>query len=149
MRLLTFITLLILGSSCGTAKKALNATILNGDWTPIKQEMGGKEFPPAVFEKQKLIIHDSSYTLFAESVDKGILKYSDHNMDIYGKEGVNSGKHFTAIYKFENKQLTICYNLMGNGYRNLMKPKANPYIFFLYLRRTDKKIFKQPAYVSR
>ncbi|MFZ1261898.1 MAG: hypothetical protein WAT34_00195 [Chitinophagaceae bacterium] len=135
MRLLTFITLLILGSSCGTAKKALNATILNGDWTPIKQEMGGKEFPPAVFEKQKLIIHDSSYTLFAESVDKGILKYSDHNMDIYGKEGVNSGKHFTAIYKFENKQLTICYNLMGNGYPESYETKGKPLYFLSVFKK--------------
>ncbi|MBK7562275.1 MAG: TIGR03067 domain-containing protein [Chitinophagaceae bacterium] len=135
MRLLTFITLLILGSSCGTAKKALNATILNGDWTPIKQEMGGKEFPPAVFEKQKLIIHDSSYTLIAESVDKGILKYSDHNMDIYGKEGVNSGKHFTAIYKFENKQLTICYNLMGNGYPESYETKGKPLYFLSVFKK--------------
>lgn len=97
--------------------------------------MGGKEFPPAVFEKQKLIIRDSSYTLIAESVDKGILKYSDHNMDIYGKEGVNSGKHFTAIYKFENDQLTICYNLMGNGYPESYETKGKPLYFLSVFKK--------------
>jgi hypothetical protein len=44
------------------------------------------------------VIIDSNYTLTAESVDKGIVKYgSGDKMDIYGKEGVNMGKHFTAI----------------------------------------------------
>ena len=64
---------------------------MNGTWIPVKQEMGGKEFPSAVFEKKKLVISDSMYTLSAESIDKGVLTYSSGKMDIYGKEGVNAG----------------------------------------------------------
>ncbi len=95
------LTLLIFG--CSTTKKAeSNLTLLNGSWTPFKQEIGGKELPPSYFQTQKLIILDTTYTFTAESVDKGILNYKKGQMDIYGKEGVNKGKHFTALYKLEN-----------------------------------------------
>jgi len=106
------------------------ANKLNGTWIPVKQEIGGKELPKAVYEKQKLVIVDSNYILSAESVDKGVVKYGDGDkMDIYGKEGVNTGKHFTAIYKFENEQLTICYNLAGDSYPDGFETKSKPTLF--------------------
>lgn len=57
-----------------TKKNSLSLNVLNGSWTPIKQEIGGKDLPAVVFQKQKLIINDSSYTFSAESVDKGTVK---------------------------------------------------------------------------
>ncbi len=57
-------------------------------------------------------------------------------MDIYGKEGVNTGKHFTAIYKIENGQLTICYNLLGNIYPEAFETKGKP-MYFLSLFKKD------------
>ena len=51
-------------------------------------------------------------------------------MDIYGKEGVNTGKHFTAIYQFENGKLTVCYNLSGDSYPETFETKGKP-MFFL------------------
>ena len=90
----------------------------------------GKELPKVVYEKQKLVIVDSNYVFSAESVDKGVVKYRDGDkMDIYGKEGVNTGKHFTAIYKFENEQLTICYNLAGDSYPDGFETKSKPTLF--------------------
>jgi hypothetical protein len=99
MRTITFISLLAFSLGCISPKKAVTTTNkFNGTWIPVKQEISGKELPKAVYEKQKLVIIDSNYTLTAESVDKGIVKYgSGDKMDIYGKEGVNMGKHFTAI----------------------------------------------------
>ena len=130
MRLITFILLCSFGLSCTTTKKvAMSTNILNGTWIPIKQEMGGKELPAVVFEKQKLIISDSAYTFIAESTDKGIVEYNDNKMDIYGKEGVNVGKHFTAIYKLENGLLTICYNLAGDSYPDIFETKSKPTLF--------------------
>lgn len=116
---------------CISPKKAVTTTNkFNGTWIPVKQEISGKELPKAVYEKQKLVIIDSNYTLTAESVDKGIVKYgSGDKMDIYGKEGVNMGKHFTAIYKFENEQLTICYNLAGDSYPDAFETKSKPTLF--------------------
>jgi hypothetical protein len=101
----------------------------------VKEEIGGNSLPPTAFATQKLIINDTSYTFTAESVDKGVLKYDNGKMDIYGKEGVNSGKHFTAIYKFEpdssrkGEELTICYNLSGNGYPETFDTKGQQTFF--------------------
>ena len=109
--------------------------MLNGTWLPIAQEIGGTQLPVAAFEKQKLIITDSNYTEFAESIDKGIARYKDGKMDIYGKDGVNAGKHFTAIYIYQNKQLTICYNLMGNNYPEAFDTKGKPLYFLAIFKK--------------
>jgi uncharacterized protein (TIGR03067 family) len=143
MRLLTFISLLILGSGCTSTKNtAMKSNKLNGTWMPVKQELGGTLLPKAAFEKQKLIISDSTYTMIAESIDKGILKYRDDKMDIYSKEGVNAGKHFTAIYKYvpvtpngENEELTVCYNLSGNSYPEAFETKGKPMYFLSVFKK--------------
>lgn len=138
MRQLLIILLLCIAAGCaGTNNTTITSDNLNGTWVPVQQEFGGKVLPPATFEKQKLIINDHSYTLLAESVDKGELLYSNGKMDIYGKEGVNAGKHFTEIYKFENGQLTICYNLVGDSYPETFETKGKP-MFFL-------SVFKKEA----
>ena len=132
MRPITAFSLLFLALSYVTAK---TSDKLDGTWSPVQQEIGGKPLPKTVFEKQKLVISDSSYTLTAESVDKGVLKYANGKMDIYGREGVNAGKHFTAIYKFENGQLTICYNLAGDSYPDAFETKSKPVLFLSVFTR--------------
>jgi uncharacterized protein (TIGR03067 family) len=136
MRSITFIFLLILGlCSASTKNTALQSDDLNGTWIPVKQEMGGKSLPKAAFESQKLIISDSNYTVIAESVDKGVVKYKDDKMDIYGKDGVNAGKHFTAIYKYENEELTVCYNLAGDSYPQVFETKAKTLLFLSVFKK--------------
>ena len=108
---------------------------LNGTWVPIKQEIGGTSLPHAAFEKQKLIISDSTYTFIAESVDKGVVRYRDYKMDIYGREGVNAGKHFTARYKLKAWRLTICYNLSGDGYPETFETKGKPRFFLCVFKK--------------
>src|SRR5262245_54930798 len=93
-----FLLALLIGCA-GTNISSKKTENLNGSWIPVKEEIGGTMLPASAFEKQKLIISDSNYTFTAESVDKGIARYANGKMDIYGKEGVNAGKHFTAIYK--------------------------------------------------
>jgi uncharacterized protein (TIGR03067 family) len=130
MRLTTFISLIALGVCCISAKNTvIKSNKLNGTWLPVKQEIGGTQLAKAAFEKQKLIINDSAYTFTAESVDKGVVNYTEDKMDIYGKEGVNAGKHITAIYKFEDDQLAICYNLSGNSYPDAFETKGKPTFF--------------------
>jgi uncharacterized protein (TIGR03067 family) len=136
MKVTTMICLLIICVSCGTTKKTLkNSNVLNGSWTPVKQEIAGKDLPAVVFEKQKLVVLDTTYTFTAESTDKGILQYKNGQMDIYGKEGVNTGKHFTAIYKLDNDQLTICYNLSGDSYPLAFETKSKPTLFLSIFKR--------------
>jgi uncharacterized protein (TIGR03067 family) len=130
MRLITFICLLTLSLGCTSTKKTTaKSGNLNGTWIPVKQEIGGNELPNAAFDKQSLTIKDSNYTFIAESVDKGVVQYNQGKMDIYGKEGVNAGKHITAIYKYENEQLTICYNLTGSSYPQAFITTGKPLLF--------------------
>lgn len=136
MRHLTILLFICLAIGCDSAKNAnMNHDKLNGTWMPIKQEFGGTMLPKAAFENQKLIISDSIYTVIAESIDKGVVKHSDNKMDIYGKEGVNAGKHFTAIYKFENEVLTICYNLAGDNYPKTFDTKGKPMYFLSVFKK--------------
>ena len=137
MKTITFISLLALSLSYTGLKKAVTQTHnLNGTWIPVKQETAGKELPKAVYEKQKLVISDSNYTFTAESVDKGIVRYGKGDkMDIYGREGINTGKHFTAIYKFETEQLTICYNLTGDSYPDAFETKSKPTLFLSVFKK--------------
>jgi len=117
----------------------MKSSILDGTWVPIKQELGGKLLPKAIYAKQKLILSDSAYTFTAESIDKGVVSHRDDKMDIYGKEGVNAGKHFTAIYKYDNEQLSICYNLLGDGYPGSFETKSKPTLFLsVFARETVK-----------
>jgi len=133
-----FISLLLLGlSHAGTKNAAMRPNKLNGTWVPVTQEMGGKSLPKAAFEGQKLIIADSTYTVVAESIDKGIVKYKDDKIDIYGKEGVNAGRHFTAIYKYENEQLTVCYNLSGDSYPEAFETKSKPVLFLSVFKKEN------------
>lgn len=140
MRVLMFITISLLTLSCaGPKKTSATAGKLNGTWIPVNEEMGGKQLPKVAFETQKLIIADSNYTFTAESVDKGVVRYKDDKMDIYGKEGVNAGKHFTALYKYENEQLTICYNLKGDHYPESFETTGKPLYFLSVFKKETPK----------
>jgi uncharacterized protein (TIGR03067 family) len=137
MRQLTILVFLCLSIGCAT--KDTTSYFLNGTWTPVKQEFGGTQLPAIAFVTQKLIISDSTYTFSAESIDKGIVTYNKGNMDIYGKEGVNAGKHFTAIYKSENERLTICYNLSGDVYPEAFETKGKPMYFLSEFKKESTK----------
>ena len=111
---------------------------LNGNWIPIQQEMDGKIIPMTEMSAQQLTIKDTSYTFMAESVDKGSVQYANGKMDIYGREGVNAGKHFMAIYKLENEQLTICYDLKGESYPSSYDTKQHPFYFRSVFKKSSK-----------
>ncbi|WP_431213088.1 hypothetical protein ACQ86N_46910 [Puia sp. P3] len=114
---------------------SITATRLDGTWIPVKQEIGGTVLPATAFEKQRLIISDSNYAFVAESVDKGVVKYQDDKMDIYGKEGVNIGKHFTARYKYDKDELTVCYNLSGDSYPENFETQGKHNLFLCVFKR--------------
>lgn len=135
VKILLYVYIVFIYSVNGEAQ--IYSEIPEGTWIPVKQELGGREMPKEAFENQKLIISDSIYTFSAESVDNGTVKYDENKMDIFGKEGVNAGKHFTAIYKIENGQLIICYNLKGDSYPESFDTKENP-LFFMSVFEKEK-----------
>lgn len=93
--------------------------------------------PATYFQTQTLFIRDTTYTLTAESVDKGTLTYKKGRMDIYGKEGVNKDKHFTTLYKLDDKQLTIIYNLKGDSYPLNFETKSSPTLFLSVFKKEE------------
>src|ERR1700733_11929282 len=130
MKQILIFSIVCLGIACTGPKKATkNSTMLNGTWIPIRQELAGKDLTKAVFEKYRLVLQDSIYTYGGADVDQGVLYYKDDKMDIYGKKGINTGKHYTAIYKLENEQLVICYNLAGDVYPEAYETKSKPTLF--------------------
>jgi uncharacterized protein (TIGR03067 family) len=140
MRQLTALLFICLSIGFTSTKNTIiQLNKLNGTWLPVAQEFAGTTMPKAAFENQKLIIDDSAYTVIAESTDKGLVKYKDNKMDIYGKEGVNAGKHFTAIYKFENEQLTVCYNLAGDSYPEAFDTKGKQLYFLSVFVKDARK----------
>jgi uncharacterized protein (TIGR03067 family) len=126
----------------GSKKSASNGLQLNGSWVAIFQEFGGNPLPAAAYDEQKLIISDSNFTVIAESVDKGTVKVTSNQLDIFGKEGVNKGKHFTAIFKLENNELTICYNLKGTEYPAEFDTKGKPLYFLSRFKKEQSNTKK-------
>jgi uncharacterized protein (TIGR03067 family) len=137
MRLLIILSFCI-GASFISPKK-ITANELNGTWIPIKQEMNGAALPESSFQNERLTISDTNYIYVAESKDKGIAKFSDGKLDIYGKEGINTGKHFTAIYKLEDQLLTICYDLKGDSYPEAFDTKGKPTLFLCVFKKENAK----------
>jgi uncharacterized protein (TIGR03067 family) len=136
MRSIIFPSLFVLCLVCSsTIDVTAQTNKLNGSWIPVKLEINGNALPPETFEKQKLIINDTAYTFIAESVDKGVISYKEGKMDIYGKDGVNAGRHITTIYKFENDQLVICYNLAGDKYPESYETKGKPTYFLATFKK--------------
>lgn len=128
--------LLLLSLGCATHRHNTAASYpVNGTWITIKMVMDGKEMPASFYAHQKLLIEDTAYTFTAESVDKGIIRYSGNKMDIYGEEGVNIGKHFTALFKQESGLLSICYNLSGDAYPASFETKSKPYYFLAVFKK--------------
>jgi len=119
-----FIFICLTVGCASTQNSPVDMSSLNGVWVPVEQEIGGNELSKHAFENRQLTISNSNYSFVAESTDKNIVKSYGNKLDIYGKEGVNSGRHFTAIYKYEDDLLSICYNLSGDSYPETFDTKS-------------------------
>ena len=138
MKKQVFLLIAALGVACNGVLNITNdAQKLNGTWVPIKQQFAGQDLPKTVFQSQQLIVKDNTYKVVAESIDQGTIAYKHGKMDIYGTDGVNAGKHFTAVYKFENQNLIICYNLNGDTYPLDFETKSKPMLFLSVFKSLD------------
>jgi uncharacterized protein (TIGR03067 family) len=131
--IVALISILIAGAT--TKNTFMNSDKLNGTWIPVRQEMNGKDFPRAAFENYKLTISED--TLYTYGNDSGSLQYDNGKMDIHGHHGPNQGKHITAIYKLENEQLIICYNLAGDSYPSDFETKSTPMLFLSVYKKGE------------
>ncbi len=108
-------------ASCATPefreRESVTDTNLNGTWLIRKAELGGRNFPvPPGFELQ---INGTKYRAgVSPQSDRGkIILFGDElagqaaRMDVVGEDGPNKGKRFPAIYRFNGRELEICYDL--------------------------------------
>jgi len=138
MKHLLFIYFIFLIVGCSSTKDTgTNSGELNGDWYPIREEMSGQELPLNSFENQKMVIIGNSFIFMAESADEGNITYDKGKMDIYVDVGVNAGRHFKAIYKFENEFLIICYDLKGGDYPESFDTSVNLNLFMSVFQRNN------------
>ena len=138
MRILTALVLLVSMTGCSLLRKKTPIAGLNGVWVPQQQEMGGTPIPKGFMENMTLTISDSRYLVIAGSKDRGKIKYHENKMDIYGRKGPNAGKHLMAIFKYDGDELTICYNLKGDGYPKDFETKSNPMYLLSRFKRSGK-----------
>ncbi len=138
MRPLTILLILCCFWSCAVREPASPGPVsLNGTWIPVKQELAGMPMPASAFESYRLILTDSLYSYGSTQADQGTIRYANGKMDIYGRVGPNSGKHFTAIYKHTNGQLTICYNLAGDSYPVKFDSRDHPMFFLAVFKKNE------------
>lgn len=126
----------ILMSACTLIKKTEKFNpALNGTWVPTSQSLGDYQLPKSFYERQQLIIDNDKYTVYAENIDKGEMKFKGNKIKIHSTDGANKGKRFTAIYKLENDQLTICYNLSGKNFPTEFSSAKHPQYFLSVFKR--------------
>lgn len=123
--------ILLMLTACGMFRKPTSSGIkdIMGLWYPIREEIAGTKIPPVAFQSHKLELSGNHYVMTAESVDKGEFRIKGRQMDIYGKEGANAGKHLKAIYELKNNLLTICYDLEGSDYPSSFETKNHALYF--------------------
>lgn len=119
---------------------------LAGTWVVAKGEAGGEELPKEFLSAIVLTIDGEKYTVegIPEGTQKGILRIDAakevKEMTIEPKEGPNADKPTSAIYKFEDEKLLICYDLAGGGFPKEFKTEAGqPHLLITYERKKEEK----------
>src|SRR6185312_14777336 len=95
-----------------------DAKAVQGDWKPVKAELGGQPMAEEVLKTISLKIGEGTYEVHvANSPDKGTVTVDSSttpkSMTITGTEGPNKGKTFPCIYELKGETLRICYDLSG------------------------------------
>jgi uncharacterized protein (TIGR03067 family) len=95
-----------------------DANAIQGDWRPVKAELGGQPMADEVLKTISLKIGEGTYEVHVgNSPDKGTVTVDSSttpkSMAITGTEGPNKGKTFPCIYELKGDALRICYDLSG------------------------------------
>ena len=102
----------------GRAADQSDAAKIQGNWTPVKAELGGQPMPDVVLKTISLSLDKGKYEVFVGgNPDRGTYTIDSStkpkSMSIIGTEGPNNGKTFPAIYELNGETLRICYDLSG------------------------------------
>lgn len=95
-----------------------DARAVQGNWKPIKAELGGQSMAEEVLKTISLNLDQGRYEVFVgEAPDRGAYTIDSttqpKSMTVTGTEGPNHGRTFPAIYEIKGDTLRICYDLSG------------------------------------
>jgi uncharacterized protein (TIGR03067 family) len=113
---------------------------ITGKWKIKEAQLGSKKLPSADFKQMVLEMDENSYQLIeGKVIDSGIIEPIDHTrtkaLAITGVFGPNKGKTFQCIYRFEGKDLIMCYNLGGDGIPKKFETKENGMLYLVRYKR--------------
>jgi uncharacterized protein (TIGR03067 family) len=113
---------------------------LQGDWIPVKAELGGQTMPETVLKTISLKLGDGTYDVSVGGApDKGTYEIdastTPRSMIIKGTDGPNKGRTIPAIYELEGKTLRICYDLSGAQQPKEFKTAAGTKLYLVVYQR--------------
>lgn len=119
---------------------------LTGAWVVAKAEAGGMELPKELLAAIVLTIDGEKYKVegIPEGTDTGTVAIDAtkdvKEMTIVSKRDPKEEKVIKTIYKFDDDQLTVCYNLAGDSFPKEFKTTANsPQLLITYERKKDEE----------
>ncbi len=108
----------LLALTSALARETADERALEGNWLPVKAELGGKPMPEAVLKTISMNLEDGKYKVMADGhPDNGTYTVDastkPKSMTVVGTDGPNKGKTFPCIYEVKGDSLRICYDLSG------------------------------------
>ncbi len=118
-----------------------DAKAVQGNWKPVKAELGGQPMPDAVLKTISLKLDSGKYEVFVEQhPDRGTYTVDSttkpRSMSVTGTEGPNIGKTFPAIYELKGDTMRICYDLSGAKRPTEFKTVAGTKLYLVTYNRT-------------
>jgi uncharacterized protein (TIGR03067 family) len=117
-----------------------DAKAIQGNWKPVKAELGGQPMADTVLKTITLKLDHGKYdVLVGDRPDKGTYTLDSTSnpkgMTITGTEGPNRGKTFPAIYELKGDTLRICYDLSGAKRPTEFKSVAGTQLYLVTYNR--------------
>ena len=120
-----------------------DAKAVQGNWTPVKAELGGQPMADAVLKSISLKLENGKYDVsVGGNPDKGTYTLDStskaKSMTVTGTDGVNRGKTFPAIYELKGDTLRICYDLSGAKRPTEFKSTAGTKLYLVTYNRKNE-----------
>jgi uncharacterized protein (TIGR03067 family) len=117
-----------------------DARAIEGNWTPVKAELGGQPMPDAVLKTISMKLAAGRYEVVAGGhPDNGTYTVDattkPKSMTVTGTDGPNNGKTFPCIYELEGDTLRICYDLSGTKRPTEFKSVAGTKLYLVTYKR--------------
>ena len=120
-----------------------DAKAVQGNWKPVKAELGGQPMAEDVLKTITLKLENGKYEVFVgEHPDRGTYTLDSSTLPksitVTGTEGPNQGRTFPAIYELKGDTLRICYDLSGAKRPTEFKTVAGTKLYFVTYHREKK-----------